>query len=315
MKKPTRRDVLKAGVAAAASPPLLFSTKKRKEEGAGGSERKMSTSAKFKLKYAPHFGMFRNHAGDDPVDQIKFAADEGFTAWEENGMKGYSVADQERIAKAMQQNGIQMGIFVASTVDWNRPTLTTGRKDALDKFLQECRESVEVAKRMNGRWMTVVPGTCEPRLHWGYQTANVVEALRRAAEIFEPHNLTMVIEVLNFRDHPNLFLTDVGQGHLICRAVNSPACKILHDMYHSQIQEGNIIPNIDLAWEEIGYFQIGDNPGRNEPTTGEINYRNIFRHIQNKGYTGILGMEHGNSKPGKEGERALIEAYRSCDPA
>ncbi len=74
-----------------------------------------------------------------------------------------------------------------------------------------------------------------------------------------------------------------------------------------------MIPNIDMAWEEIAYFQVGDNPGRNEPTTGEINYRNIFKHLYNKGYKGIIGMEHGKSKPGKEGEKALIEAYCTCD--
>jgi len=272
-----------------------------------------SNAPKFKLKYAPHFGMFRNSAGDDPVEQLKFAAGEGFTAWEDNGLKGYSVPDQERIAKAMTQLGIQMGIFVASNVDWTNPTLTGGNKESVDKFLADIKSSVDVAKRLNAKWMTVVPGVCSPRLHPGYQTANVVEALRRASEIFEPHGLVMVIEVLNFRDHPNLFLTDVAQGFQICRAVNSPACKVLFDMYHAQIQEGNIIPNIDLAWGEIGYFQIGDNPGRNEPTTGEINYLNIFKHLHEKGYQGILGMEHGASRPGKEGERALIEAYRKSD--
>lgn len=267
----------------------------------------------FKLKYAPHFGMFQNHAGPDPVDQLKFAADEGFRAWEDNGMKGRSVADQERIAKTMADLNIEMGIFVANDIDWQNPTLTTGNKNHVDAFVNACKASVEVAKRMNTKHMTVVPGTVNPRLHWGYQTSNVVDALRRGCEVFEPHGMTMVIEVLNFRDHPNLFLTDVGQAHLICRAVNSPACKILYDMYHSQIQEGNIIPNVDLAWSEIAYFQIGDNPGRCEPYSGEMNYKNIFRHIHNKGFKGILGMEHGNSKSGKEGERVLINAYREAD--
>ena len=96
-------------------------------------------------------------------------------------------------------------------------------------------------------------------------------------------------------------------------AVDSPACKILDNLYHQQITEGNLIPNIDAAWTEIAYFQIGDNPGRKEPTTGEINFANIFRHVREKGYTGILGMEHGNSQPGREGEAAVINAYRLVD--
>jgi hydroxypyruvate isomerase len=70
-----------------------------------------------------------------------------------------------------------------------------------------------------------------------------------------------------------------------------------------------------MAWDEIPYVQVGDNPGRNEPGTGEINYRNIFRHLHGKGYQGIVGMEHGNSKPGRAGERAVIDAYRAADGA
>ena len=80
-----------------------------------------------------------------------------------------------------------------------------------------------------------------------------------------------------------------------------------------QKNEGNLITNMDFTWDEIAYIQVGDNPGRNEPTTGEINYNNVFKFIHNKGYTGIIGMEHGNSKPGKEGEMAVIEAYAKVD--
>lgn len=267
----------------------------------------------FHLNYAPHFGMFQNHAGSDPVDQLKFAADEGFRAWEDNGMKGRSPQEQETIARAMSDLGITMGVFVANTIDWTNPTLTTGRQDHLERFVKDIRDSVEVAKRVNAKWMTVVPGTVEPRLENGIQTANVIDALRRGAEVFEPHGLVMVLEPLNFRDHPNLFLNKIAQAFAICRAVNSPACKILDDLYHQQVHEGNLIPNLDQAWSEIAYFQIGDNPGRREPTTGEINFRNVFRHIHGKRFEGIMGMEHGNARPGKEGERALIDAYRSVD--
>ena len=84
-------------------------------------------------------------------------------------------------------------------------------------------------------------------------------------------------------------------------------------MYHMQRNEGNIIASIDRVWEETGYFQIGDNPGRKEPGTGEMNYKNIFKHIHKKGFKGILGMEHGNAAPDKEGELALIKAYREAD--
>jgi len=116
----------------------------------------------------------------------------------------------------------------------------------------------------------------------------------------------MVLEPLNWRsNHAGQFLSEIPQAYEICRAVDSPSCKILFDIYHQQITEGNIILNIDKSWSEIAYFQIGDNPGRKEPTTGEINYMNVFKHIHDKRYKGVLGMEHGNSKSGKAGELAV----------
>ncbi len=257
--------------------------------------------------------MFRHHAGENPLDQLQFMADNGFRAFEDNDMKKREIPVQEAIASKMASLGMEMGVFVAHTIYWTEPGLTTGDPDRLREFLDEIRESVEVAKRVNARWMTVVPGFVDLRKDVDYQTANVIDALGRAAEILEPHGLIMVLEPLNFKDHPGLFLKTVPQAYEICRAVGSPTCKILDDVYHQQIQVGNLIPNIDLAWDEIAYFQVGDNPGRKEPTTGEINYRNVFRHIHNKGYTGIIGMEHGNSLPGKEGELALIRAYTEVD--
>jgi len=100
---------------------------------------------------------------------------------------------------------------------------------------------------------------------------------------------------------------------MICKGVDSPSCKILFDIYHLQKTEGHLIHNMGLTWDEIAYIQIGDNPGRKEPTTGEINYKNVFKWIHEKGFDGVLGMEHGNSKEGKVGEQAVIDAYKHED--
>ncbi len=275
----------------------------------------------FKLKYAPHFNMFKESAGQDLVDQLKFAADRGFTAWEDNRFKSRPVEDQKRIAKAMEDLGMEMGVFVAHG-SIGKQTFTIKDEAVWEGVLQEMRDSVEVAKRCNAKWMTVVPGSVDEspraRLEMGYQTANVIELLRRCAEIFEPHGLVMVLEPLNWHaNHGGVFLERSDQAYKVCRAVDSPACKILFDIYHQQITEGNLIPNIDLSWDEIGYFQIGDNPGRKEPGTGEINYRNIFHHVYHKakkeGRDFIFGMEHGNSMKGVEGEEAVISAYVEAD--
>jgi hydroxypyruvate isomerase len=191
--------------------------------------------------------------------------------------------------------------------------LASGKPDWRSAFLNDIKDSIETAKRVNATWMTVVPGHLDLRLDMGYQTANVVETLKQAAALLEPHGLVMVLEPLNFRDHPGLFLTKAAQAFNICKSVGSPACKILFDIYHQQIQEGNLIPNIEKCWDEIAYFQIGDNPGRKEPTTGEINYKNVFKRIHEKGFQGIMGMEHGNSEKGKDGEMAVINAYKEVD--
>jgi hydroxypyruvate isomerase len=306
-----RGAAVAAGAARAGDPRIMFGEPVSSAKGVspGGS-----AAPPFNLRYAPHFGMFRNLAGADPVDQLKFMADQGFRALEDNGMRDRPVPEQERIAREMQRLGIAMGVFVAHKINWTQPTLTSGQQEPRDQFLAEVRESVDIAKRVNAKWMTVVPGHVHPRLEMSYQTAHVIETLKRASGILEPHGLVIVLEPLNtLRNHPGMFLTEVPQTYMICKAVGSPACKILFDMYHQQITEGNLIPNIDLAWDEVAYMQIGDNPGRNEPTTGEINYRNVFRHIHSKGYQGILGMEHGNSRRGAEGEQAVIAAYREAD--
>ena len=274
----------------------------------------LSQKPTFKLKYAPHFGMFKNHTGDDLETQLQFMHDAGFTALEDNGMKNRSKEDQEKIASKMAKLGMQMGVFVAHKIYWREPNLTHGDTAKREEFLQGIKDSVEVAKRVNAKWMTVVPGHVTLKLEMGYQTANVVESLKQACDILEPHNLIMVLEPLNWwTNHAGQFLSKIPQAYEICKAVDSPSCKILFDVYHQQITEGNIIPNIDKSWEEVAYFQVGDNPGRKEPTTGEINYKNVFKHIHQKGFEGIVGMEHGNSKKGKEGELAVIEAYKQVD--
>ena len=293
----TRRDFLGAAGAAFATTAVPTGS--------------LFASTAFDLNFAPHTGMFNHLAGESLLDQIAFAADQGFTAWEDNGMKGRDVRLQEQIGRLLSDRGMTMGVFVAHEIHWNKPTMSLGDPDYVAQFLKEIEASIPVAKRVGAEWMTVVPGHVDLKLHRDYQMGNLVECLKRACEILEPEALTMVLEPLNnYEDHPGLILREIPQAWYLCKAVGSPSCKILFDMYHQQIQEGRIIRNIDAAWDEVAYFQIGDAPGRKEPTTGELNYRNIFKHIKAKGFTGVLGMEHGNSQSGADGERAVIRAYQ-----
>jgi len=276
------------------------------------NEKVIKENKPFNLEYAIHDGMFKNNGGEDFFDQIRWAHDQGFRAIEDNGMMSRPVEQQKKIGDLLAKLGMWMGVFVITSDSWHwKTSLTTGKQEFTDRMLKDCKEAVEVAKRCNAKWMTVVPGNYERSLSHDIQTANVISALRKAADILEPHGLVMVLESLS--DNPDLFLRHTDQAFMICKAVSSSACKFLFDMYHMQRNEGNIINNINKVWDETGYFQIGDNPGRNEPGTGEMNYKNIFKHIYSKGYKGILGMEHGNVNPGKEGEMDLIKAYREAD--
>lgn len=265
----------------------------------------------FNLNYGPHQGLFANHAGKNVLDEIQFMYDQGFRGIEDNGFVRRPVDEQEKIGSLLAKLGMEMGVFVLNKGGNGANTLAAGKQEHIDIFLKGCREAVELSKRCGGKFTTVVPGDFERRLPLDVQTAHVIEALRRGAEILEPHGIVMVLEPLS--DTPDLFLRTAAQTYLICKGVNSPSCKILYDVYHLQRNEGDLITTMDRCWDEIAYIQVGDNPGRKEPTTGEINYKNLFRWLYNKGYKGVVGMEHGKSEGGKAGELKLINAYREVD--
>ena len=280
---------------------------------AASSEIKMSNASKFKLKYAPNFGSFREHAGNDPIDQIRFMHDQGFRAIFDNGLMGKEPALQEKIANELDRLGMDLGPFVLYA-DFSIKSMVTRDPEVMDMLRERMKMGLEVQKRTNIKTALVVPGRYDDRLAWDYQTANVIDTMRMCCDIVGPSGLVLVMEPLNgLVNHPGLFLTTIPQSYMICKAVNHPSCRIVNDIYHQQITEGNLIPNIDMAWEYIAAFHCGDNPGRREPTTGEINFLNIFKHIYHKGYDGVICMEHGRSIAGKEGEKALIEAYRKVD--
>jgi hydroxypyruvate isomerase len=270
---------------------------------------------RFAMALAPHFGMFAQSAGEDLIDQLRFAADQGFYAWEDNPMKDRSVEEQTRIANEMERLEIRMGVISALRGVWKSVSFAGDDKPARDAIVEAMRRIVDVARRVNTKYLTVVLGMEDPKLPRDYQTANSIELLKRCCDVVEPHGLVMVLEPLNRKkNHPGVFLHESPHAYQICKAVGRPSCKILFDIYHQQITEGNLIPNIDRCWDEIAYFQCADNPGRKEPGTGEVHYKNVFSHIAGRGYDGLMGMEHGNSINGIEGEKAVIEAYREVDP-
>lgn len=267
----------------------------------------------FKTKFSPEFGIFKGLTPADPVDEIKWGYDQGFRAWENTMLRNRPVAEQERISQAVQRLGMEFGQFVG-TITFKDVTFAGRDASLREAVLADVRASVEIAKRMNTKYIHNVLGVSDPKLPWDFQLANAIDLLKRIAEIYEPHGLVMVMESMNHRvDHPNMFLHTIPQAYALAKAVGSPSVKVLFDFYHVQVQEGHLLSTLDYAWDEIAYIQVGDSPGRKEPTSGEINFPNVIKHIYDKGYRGFVGMEHGLSQPGKAGAQAALKAYRSID--
>lgn len=305
-----RKAAIAGGAAMAGFSGIAHAAHFRKERA--GDRSPVSNKATFRLKYAPGLSLFSAHSGKDPVDNMKFIADQGFRAVFELGLVNMPPENQEKLANAAARLGLEMAEF-SLKIDFSGSTFVLQDPAIREMLKKKVMAGVEVQKRTGINKALVVLGRYDQKLQWDYQTANVIENLRMCCDLAEKTGLTFVLEPLNHTNHPGLFLTRMPQAKMICTAVNHPGCRIVDDLYHQQITEGNIIPNINSCWDHISSFHIADNPGRNEPSSGEMNYKNIFKHIYEKGYTGTLCCEHGKSKPGKEGELAVIQAYREAD--
>jgi len=205
-----------------------------------------------------------------------------------------------------------MGAFLINQKTFKTTDLALGAADARQLFLTEVGEAIEVAKRVNAKWMVAVPGFESPRLDRARQISNIAELFKRAAAMLEKQGLVMVVEPVSWVDG-QLLIRDLADGHLLCKSVGSPSCKLLCDVFHQQIQRGDLLDQLEQTWDEIAYFHIGDVPGRCEPGSGEINYRNLFSYLKAKNFQGILGMEHDHSRPNAAGELASVAAYREAD--
>lgn len=265
----------------------------------------------FKVLFAPnprHFG--GGKTDESYLDGLKQAYDLGFRAWEDNGLGRRTPKLQEKIGEFLSSHGMTMGVSVVSNGKGARFFDHTAEE--AEAVLQDCRRSVEVAKRVGHKWFTMIPGSRDEARPIDEQLTGSADLMKRCCDIFEPEGLIFVLEPLS---HPSggkaVLLRTFTDGHKLCKAVARPSCKILADYYHQQQMGGDLIKNTDDNWDEIAYVQYGDVPGRKQPATGEINFVNLTKHIRDKGFTGIYGLEHGVL--GKLAD--LVSAYRKIDAA
>ena len=293
-----RRAFINGGLAAAGG-VLVQPLARGRAEAAG----------RYKLRYAPRLDFLRDEL--TIPQRLELFAEHGFDATEYNGLTNMPLAEVEQMRKKLDALGMEMGIFVANPGGWK----TAGLVDAAQRenFLAEVGKAIEYHKVIGNRSVTTLTGPALPGVSRSTQRRSAIEGLKRAADLLAPTSLALVIEPLNHIDHPGFFMTHSDELAEIIATVGSPNVKMLFDLYHLQITEGNLINNLRAYKDYIGYYQTGDVPGRKEPGTGETNYRNVFKAIHETGYRGIIGMEHGLSQPGKAGLMKCFDEYRQAD--
>jgi hydroxypyruvate isomerase len=266
-------------------------------------------SGKYHLRYAPHLTILSKEL--TIPQRLDLIAEHGFDATEYNGLLNHPLTEVEEIRKKLDSSRIEMGIFVANPSGWKTAGLVDPKQR--NAFLEEIKKTIEYHKVIGNHSATTLTGPAIPGASRSEQRRSAIEGLKRAADLLEKTELALVVEPLNHIDHPGFFMTHSDELAEIIAAVNSKHARMLFDLYHLQITEGNLINNFRAYVDLVGYIQTGDVPGRKEPGTGEVNYRNVFKAIYDAGYRGIIGMEHGTSLPGKPGVLKMFEAYKQAD--
>jgi len=267
----------------------------------------------FKSMFAPSGGQLPT-GPKDYLDQMKFAYDHGFRAWEENWLSRRDPKLCEKIGEFAKEKGIMLGVTVISGgggVKFFNPG-----EDGTKQILADMKKGVEHCKRTGQTNMTMIPGPRDPDMPYDEQIKKAADLMNRCCDIVEEHGIILAQEPLSHGVKGGQPLVrSFEDGHKLCTAVNRPSCKILADFFHEgQIGNGDkLIENAKKVWDQVSYIQYGASPGRKEPGTGKLDYVAVTKFLREKGYTGPIGMEHGVSKKGKEGLDALIAAYRKID--
>ncbi len=254
------------------------------------------------MTYAVNVEMFWR---DKPfLDRLQAVADAGLSHYEFWPWRNKDVA---AIAALNAKLGLVPVQFTASPKRFDQGITDPARRS---EFVEDVRLAVKVAKDLGVKLLTVVAGEETAGLSRDEQTRAVIDAFKAGAEVVGPEEITLILEPLNVLvDHPKQHVVRSDHAAEIIRAVGSPHVKILFDIYHQQISEGNLSGNVKAYFDLIGYYQLADHPGRHEPFTGEIRYAHVLRTIHDLGYRGPIGLElNPSGDPAK-----AIEAVRKVD--
>jgi hydroxypyruvate isomerase len=218
------------------------------------------------------------------IERLKQAAALGFPAVEFWPYEGKNI-------DAIRSLSDEKNIAIAQFTAWG---FTPGMNDPKnhDKFVKKIEEACPIAHKLNCPKMTVVGGNDQPGMTQEQMHENIITALKRVAPIAEAQKVMLILEPMNIRvDHKGHCLYGSPAAVRICREVNSPMVKINWDLYHMHISEGDLCGHLKEGFDQVGYLQVADHPGRNEPGTGEIHYPRVLRQAYELGYRDFVGLE------------------------
>ena len=267
--------------------------------------------AKLPLKISCSYGWLKDSLPKDssPVEIFELADKWGFPAVE-HLRAGEDRRNYDKYVEATEKTGVKWSCIMGAGRITQGEMLDLEEHDRLEA---QCREAIEQAKGLGCKRIVGLTGETSAKRTISYdkRAQNVIKFLRRIKGLMEESGIVMVLETLNrLRDHQNFWLHKTDQAQLVVLAVDSPNVKQLYDIYHQQIDEGNLIPNIRDNIDGIGHMHIGDNPGRKQPGTGEINYPNVFKAIAETDYDGFIAVECGYT----EGpENAILDLLKCFD--
>ena len=308
MSNPDRRTFARTalGIAAAATAPAFASATLDSESRPLAQEEPdpQFPGRTRNTRFAINIEMWNFGTGDH-VKRIRAAAALGFDAVEMWGLGG---KDLTAIRKTLDETGVELAQFTGWG-EWN-PARALNNRINHDRFVEGIEASCKVAGDLDCRMMTVIAGQDVPGHSQEQMHQALIDGLRKAAPVAEAHEVMMILEPMNIRvDHKGHCLYGSPDAVRICREVDSPMVKINWDLYHMQITEGDLCRRLREGWDQVGYIQLADNPGRMEPGTGEINYRRVFQEIKKLGYgTTPVGVECRPSASPHESALRLAQA-------
>ncbi|MFA6241862.1 MAG: TIM barrel protein [Candidatus Hydrogenedentales bacterium] len=290
----SRRSFLTAAAASVAAAAVV-----RPSVGAAQSSANKQF-AKLPLRMGVQPGFFEGTM----AEQMQAIADWGFPGYEYMWPDADKVAESRALAEKLGLESTCIG-GVGAIAPGNM--VDKSKHDDMEKMF---RKNVQMAKDINTKRLIGLSGNTDPNKSIDEQTENVVICLKRLAPIAEENGVTIIMEALNpLVDHKGYFLTRTDQTMDILEKVGSPNVKMLFDIYHQQITEGNVIRNLSQNIDRIGHFHVADNPGRKQPGSGELNYTNIFKAIVATKYDGFVSLECGKTGTVDEALNSVLSFF------